>query len=185
MPVGVANTKLGAFKQEQGRVGRAGPPGNFGPQSFRPVRQGCRLAFRGIGPCRRFWLFGPTAGVAGLPRPAAYPFAPRGFGLGSGPQCAGLFQSRRGSSRARRKPSGPCRPARLLLGFQAGSPAFVFGPVGGQASPPTPAAQPGAQGDAGLRFGLFPPSSVRPRPLAPRWARSRKSRGASGGQVRR
>ena len=28
------------------------------------------------------------------------------------------------------------------------------------------AAQPGAQGDAGLRFGLFPPGLVRPRPLA-------------------
>jgi hypothetical protein len=42
--------------------------------------------------------------------------------------------ARRGSSRARRKPSGPCRPARLLLGFQAGSPAFVFGPVGGSNS---------------------------------------------------
>ena len=27
-------------------------------------------------------------------------------------------------------------------------------------------AQPGAQGDAGLYFGLFPPSLVRPRPLA-------------------
>jgi len=55
---------LGTFKKEQVRVGRAGPPGNFGPQLFRPVWQGCRLAFRGIGPCRRFWLFGPTAGVA-------------------------------------------------------------------------------------------------------------------------
>ena len=29
-----------------------------------------------------------------------------------------------------------------------------------------PEAQPGAQGDAGLRFGLFSPSLVRPRPLA-------------------
>ena len=31
---------------------------------------------------------------------------------------------------------------------------------------PQAAAQPGAQGDAGLCFGLFSPSSVRPRPLA-------------------
>ena len=35
-----------------------------------------------------------------------------------------------------------------------------------QASSPWAAAQPGAQGDAELRFGLFPPSFVRPRPLA-------------------
>ena len=35
-----------------------------------------------------------------------------------------------------------------------------------QASSPWAAAQPGAQGDAGLRFGLFPPGLVRPRPLA-------------------
>ena len=34
------------------------------------------------------------------------------------------------------------------------------------ASSPGAAAQPGAQGDAGLCFGLFPPSSARPRPLA-------------------
>ena len=34
------------------------------------------------------------------------------------------------------------------------------------ASSPGAAAQPGAQGDAGLRFGLFSQSSVRPRPLA-------------------
>ena len=31
---------------------------------------------------------------------------------------------------------------------------------------PGAAAQPGAQGDAGLRFGLFPSGSARPRPLA-------------------
>ena len=34
------------------------------------------------------------------------------------------------------------------------------------ASSPGAAAQPGAQGDAGLRFGLVSPSFVRPRPLA-------------------
>jgi len=77
-----------------------------------------------------------------------------------------FVEARRGFKRAWRKPSGPRRPARPLLGFQAGPPAFVFGSVGGQASSPIPAAQPGAQGDAGLRFGLFPPGSARPRPLA-------------------
>ena len=59
---------------------------------------------------------------------AAYPFAPRGFGLGSGPQCAGLFQPRRGSSRARRKPGGFRRPVRTRCGNRAGPPAFVFWP---------------------------------------------------------
>ena len=43
---------LGAFKNEQERVGRAGSPGNFRPQLLRPVWHGCRLAFRGIGPGR-------------------------------------------------------------------------------------------------------------------------------------
>ena len=62
------------------------------------------------------------------------------------------------------KPSGPCIPARPLPGFQAGPLAF-FGPVVGEVSALFEA-QPGAQGDAGLRFGLFSPSLVHPRPLA-------------------
>ena len=72
--------------------------------------------------------------------------------------------ARRCSNPAWCKPSGPCLPARPLPGFQAGPLAF-FGPVVGEVSALFEA-QPGAQGDAGLRFGLFPPSLVRPRPLA-------------------
>ena len=53
----------------------------------------------------------------------------------------------------------------IALGSLAGPPAFVFGLAGGRSVGPIEA-QPGAQGDAGLRFGLFSQSSVRPRPLA-------------------
>ena len=49
-----------------------------------------RLAFREIGPCRRFWLFGLSAGMAWLLHPAAYPFAPRDF---SGSGLAPCFDS--------------------------------------------------------------------------------------------
>ena len=91
-----------------------------------------------------------------------------------------FVEARRGFKRAWRKPSGPRRPARPLLGFQAGPPAFVFGSVGGQASSPIPAAQPGAQGDAGLRLGLFSQSSARPRPLARALGASKKEQGRAG-----
>ncbi len=94
-----------------------------------------------------------------------HPFAPRDFlGLGSRSRCVGLFQppgvpTRRGASR----PAHGC-PARPWDGFQAGPPAFVLARLAGGVSALSEA-QPGAQGDAGLRFGLFPPSLVRPRPL--------------------
>ena len=55
--------------------------------------------------------------------------------------------------------------------------------AGGTRSPapfPSAAAQPGAQGDAGLRFGLFSPSFVRPRPLA-RALGNRNSQAGSAG----
>jgi hypothetical protein len=96
----------------------------FGRVAVWPSAELGRVAGSGFSARRRAW---PSRFCRCA---ATYPFAPRGFGLGPGPQCAGLFQSRRGSSRARRKPSGHRRPVRLLLGFQAGSPAFVFGPVG-------------------------------------------------------
>ena len=61
----------------------------------------------------------------------------------------------RGSNPAWCKPSGPPRPARPLPGFQAGPPAFVLARLAGEVSSLSEA-QPGAQGDAGLCFGLFP-----------------------------
>ena len=45
-----------------------------------------------------------------------------------------------------------------------------------------PEAQPGAQGDAGLRFGLFSPSLVRPRPLALALGASKKEQESFGQQ---
>ena len=58
-----------------------------------------------------------------MPRPAAYPFAPRGFGLGPGPQCAGLSKHSgvpggRGASL-----SWVCRRA----GFGSGASRLAFG----------------------------------------------------------
>ena len=47
---------------------------------------------------------------------------------------------------------------------------------------PVAAAQPGAQGDAGLRFGLFSPSLVRPRPLALALGASKKEQKRAGRQ---
>ena len=73
--------------------------------------------------------------------------------------------ARRCSNPAWCKPSSPRRPARPLPGFQAGPPAFVLAQLAGEVSALSEV-QPGAQGDAGLCFGLFSPSLVRPRPLA-------------------
>jgi hypothetical protein len=67
-------------------------------------------------------LFGAGHVAVGWLRPQALgraapvgfdPFAPRGFGLGRGPQCAGLSQARRGRNPAWRKPglAFPPRPA--------------------------------------------------------------------------
>jgi hypothetical protein len=84
----------------------------------------------------------------------AGPFAPRGFGLGRGPQCAGF-------------PRGP--PWRQARVAQAG--VGIFAPSGHALSSggvarlgflarrgcgvvSGPAAQPGAQADAGCAFGL-------------------------------
>ena len=71
-----------------------------------------RLAFREIGPRRRFWLFGPPTGVAWLLHPAAYPFAPRDFsGFGLVPCFDGL-SSPPGFRLAWRKQGYPRRPVR-------------------------------------------------------------------------
>ncbi len=85
-----------------------------------------------------------------------HPFAPRAFlGFGCRSRCVGLFQppgvpTRRGASR----PAHGC-PARPWHGFQAGPPAFVLARLAGGVSALSEA-QPGAQGDAGFRFDLFP-----------------------------
>ena len=52
------------------------------------------------------------------------------------------------------------------------------------ASSHSAAAQPGAQGDAGLRFGLFSPSSVRPHPLARALGSLKKEHESFGSRVR-
>ena len=60
----------------------------------------------------RCWLFGPPTGVAWLPHPAAYPFAPRGFsGSGLAPCFDGLT-SPPGFRLAWRKQGYPRRPVR-------------------------------------------------------------------------
>ena len=62
--------------------------------------------------CRRFWLFGPPAGVAWLLHPAAYPFAARDFsGYGLAPCFDGL-SSPPGFRLAWRKQGYPRRPVR-------------------------------------------------------------------------
>ena len=86
------------------------------------------------------------------------------LGFGCGSWCVGLFRpagvpSGRGASRP-----APVAP----LGFARGSgwaARFLWSGWGCKVSS-LPEAQPGAQGDAGLCFGRFSPSSARPRPLA-------------------
>ena len=51
------------------------------------------------------------------------------FRLWPGPLVRRFVEARRGFKQAWRKPGWFRRPAQLLLGFQAGSPAFVFGPA--------------------------------------------------------
>ena len=60
-----------------------------------------RLAFTRIRAVLQVLAFGPLAGVAWLPHPAAYPFAPRDFsGSGLAPCFDGLSRARRGSGLA-------------------------------------------------------------------------------------
>jgi len=56
-------------------------------------------------------------------------------------------------------------PLGLSSGFRLGRPLSFLARLAGEVSS-LPVAQPGAQGDAGLRFGRFSPSSARPRPSA-------------------
>ena len=95
-----------------------------------------------------------------------HPFAPRDFlGFGCRSRCVGLFQpagvpTRRGASRP-----ALFAPLDLCPSFRLGRPLSFLARLAGEVSALSEA-QPGAQGDAGLRFGLFSPSFVRPRPLA-------------------
>ena len=102
----------------------------------------------------RVQVFWSAGAVVWLPRPAAFPFAPRGFGLGSGPQCAGLFQPRRGSSRAWRKPSGPPSPRPAFARVSGGAARFRFWSGRGFQPRRLVLAQPGAQADAGCALGF-------------------------------
>ena len=74
------------------------------------------------------------------------------------PSCSGLQSKTAGTaiSRVGRARLFALRPTKRAKSKCHAAPAFS----------PSPVAQPGAQGGAGLRFGLFSQSSVRPRPLA-------------------
>ena len=86
---------MGTSKKEQERVGRAGSLVNLGPQLFRPVWHGCRLAFREIGnravsQVLAFWFAGGRGLVA--PSGCLSVCATRFFRLRPGPWSGGLFK---------------------------------------------------------------------------------------------
>ena len=152
---------MGAFKQEQGRAGRAGPPGNFGPQSLLPVWQGCRLAFRKIGACREFRFFGPPGPWFGCPvrLPIRLRHAVSALGLArSAPVCS----SRAGAPAVRgaSRPAPSPRPA--FARVSGGAARFRFWLSWRPGIAAHSEAQPGAQADAGCALGFVADISAAP-----------------------
>jgi hypothetical protein len=75
---------------------------------------------RSVGSDRKPWAVPRQAGAG--------PFAPRGFGLGRSPQCAGFPRARRGCNAAWRKPVWHFRPVRPRFEFGRCGPLGFFGP---------------------------------------------------------